>query len=291
VDVFLQSVGFGLVTASVLAIGAVGATLQVGITNFINFAYGDFMTFGAYMAFLVVATLHQNLFLGLIAAAIATAILAVALDKIVFTPFMRKKPKVVTMTVVTLGLSLMISGILQAVFGSLFKTYGLPTPRSYNVGPFIFTTEQLIIIGCAVVVLGGLEMLLRFTKVGKALRAMSDNMELAQASAINVRTLTRLTWAIAGALSGISGVVLILQVGVLTPTTGLTYLFIVMAPVIMGGIGKPMGTILAAVLMGMVLEVSGAYLNSGYSIALAFGVLVVALMVRPQGLFAARARH
>lgn len=285
------AVGFGFVTASVLALGAVGATVQIGITNFVNFAYGDFMTIGGYLALIALVHLHLPLLLALAFAAVGTGLVALLLDLVVFEPFVRDRVRVITMTVVTLALSLIIAGFLQAVFGSTFQTYNLPRQQGMPIGPFLWTPDQLVIMGAAVAVLGTLQVLLQRTRVGKALRAMADNSELAQASAIDVQLLTRLTWCISGALAGIAGVVLVLQTGVLTPSTGLTYLFVVMAPVIMGGIGKPLGTIASCVILGLIMEIASVYINGAYIYAVAFGALVIVLLVRPNGLVTARGRH
>lgn len=287
----LQSAGFGIVTGSVLAIAAVGATVQTGLTNFVNFAYGDFMTFGAYIGLIALTWLHWGLVPALLLAAAVTAAMALIVNRVVFRPFMQRKARVVTMTVVTVGLSLLISGGLEIVFGANLQTYNLTVSHVLAFGPFLLTTEQLAIVACAVAVLVALEIGLYRTRIGKGLRAMSQNGELAAASAINVKALTDIAWAISGGLAGVAGVVLVMQVGVLTPSTGNSYLFLVMAPVIIGGIGRPLGTIVAALGLGLLLGIASAYTDAAYAEAIAFGVLVIVLLVRPSGIFAMVGRH
>jgi branched-subunit amino acid ABC-type transport system permease component len=289
--IFFQSAGFGLVTGSIIALAAVGVTIQAGITNFLNFAAGDFMTFGAFFGYLMLQTLHVGLVLAFIAAAVATALLSVLMNTYIFAGFVRRKARVVTMTVLTLGISLAMSGILEIVFGAVDRPYGLSTGRTFAVGPFSWTSVQLVIILVCVAILVVLEACLRLTKLGKALRAMSDNRDLASASGINTRMLTNITWIVSGALLGVAGVVLVMQVGTINPTTGEAYLFLLMAPVVMGGFGRPGGTVLGAYIMGLVLELSSTYANAAYADAFAFGVLILVLLVRPNGLFAAPGLH
>jgi branched-chain amino acid transport system permease protein len=136
-----------------------------------------------------------------------------------------------------------------------------------------------------------LESGLRWTKVGKALRAMSDNRDLAAASGINIRKLTNLTWMVSGAMLGVAGVILVMQIGTVNPTTGEAYLFLLMAPVVMGGFGKPIGTMVGALVMGMVLELSSSYVNAAYADAFAFGVLILVLLIRPNGIFSSQGLH
>ncbi len=290
-NLLLQSAGFGIVTGSVLAIAAVGATVQTGLTNFVNFAYGDFMTLGAYIGLIALTWLHWGLLAALVCAGAVTAGFALVVNRVVFRPFMKRKARVVTMTVVTVGLSLVISGGLEIIFGANLQTYGLSVTHVLTIGPFLLTLEQVGIIVCALLVLLALEVGLYRTKVGKGLRAMSQNGDLAAASAINVKALTNVAWALSGALAGIAGVVLVIQVGVLTPSTGNSYLFLVMAPVIIGGIGRPLGTIIAALALGLLLAIASAYTDAAYAEALAFAVLIVVLLVRPSGIFAMAGRH
>lgn len=291
-QIFFESIGFGLVTASVIAIAAVGLTVQFGITNFINFAYGDYLTFGAYMGYLANGPLHQNIIVSLIAAAIATGLFALLVNEFVFQPFLRDKPRLVIMLIVTVGISLIMENTLQIIFGPGFYTYtGLPSATLNNVGPFIFSGTQLVVMAVAVVALVGVHLLLQFTKLGTAMRAMSDSESLSRASGINVTQVTRATWILSGVLAGIGGVVLTLNLNTIQPTSGVLFVFVVFAAVIMGGIGRPFGAMFAALVIGVVTEVSGSYIDAAYKQAIAFGILVLVLIVRPNGLFAARGRH
>jgi len=176
------------------------------------------------------------------------------------------------------------------VWGSGARSYGFPTENALHVGPFLLTPINLVIIAVAAAILILLHLALRYTKFGKALRAMSNNGALAAACGINTGRVTNLVWAIAGFLAGLAGVGLVLQVGSITPTVGFSALFLVYAAVILGGVGHPLGAMIGALLMGIVEQVSGSYIPGAWNQAIAFGVLVIVLLFRPQGLFVARGR-
>ena len=289
-NLLFNAIGFGLVTASVIAIGAVGLTLQFGITNFINFAYGEMLTIGAYVGYYCTAILHLPLVLAIVAAAIVTGLLGVLLNEVIFAPFVRAKAKLFIMLIVTIGVSLILQNLYQIAFGAEFYRYNIGGDTSHHLGPFLLTSTQLIIISMAVVSLVGLQGLLRYTKLGKSMRAMSDSAELAEASGLNTKMITRMAWFLSGGLAGVGGVALALNVYTVTPNLGNLFVFVLFAAVILGGIGNPIGAMLASLIIGISMEVSGAYFNSGYKSAVAFLILIVVLLVRPNGLFATKGK-
>jgi len=290
VTLLLNSIGFGLVTASVIAIGAVGLTLQFGITNFVNFAYGELLTLGAYVGYYCTVVLHLNLAVAILAAIVVTGALAVVLNEVIFTPFVKTKARLFIMLIVTIGVSLILQNAYQIAFGTNFYRYNVTGNSSHSLGPFLLTTTQLLIIGLAVIALAGLQGLLRYTRLGKSMRAMSDSAELAEASGLNTGMITRLAWFLSGGLAGIGGVALALNVYTVTPNLGNLFVFILFAAVILGGVGKPVGAMLAALIIGVAMEVSGAYINSAYKTAVAFAILIAVLLFRPSGLFTTKGK-
>jgi branched-subunit amino acid ABC-type transport system permease component len=286
----LLSFGFGLITASILAIAAVGLSLQFGITNYINFAYGDLLTFGVYTAFVVNQRLGLNIWIGLVAAVILTAILAWLINLLILRPFTDRGNSPIIMLVVTLGISLILQNTILAIFSEQFQSYALNTGSPLNIGPFLFTPLQLGIIGLAIVTMLVVHVLLRYTRLGKAMRAVSDSPELARVSGINTRRIVNAVWLLAGGLGGLSGVVLAFNVASFTPTVGFGFLFIVFAAVILGGIGSPYGAIAGALVVGIATEMSAAFISSEYKSAIALVILIIALLIRPQGIFASRGR-
>jgi branched-subunit amino acid ABC-type transport system permease component len=286
----LLSLGFGLITASILAIAAVGLSLQFSVTNYINFAYGDLLTFGVYAAFVVNQRLGWNIWIGLAVAMIATAILAWLINLLILRPFTDRGTSPIMMLVVTLGLSLILQNAILAVFHEQFQNYNMSTGNSIALGPFLFTSLQLGIIGVAIVTMLAIHFLLRYTRLGKAMRAVSDSPELARVSGINTRLIVNAVWLMAGALGGLSGVVLAFNVASFTPTVGFGFLFVIFAAVILGGIGSPYGAMIGALIVGVATELSAAFISSEYKNAIAFAILIIALLLRPQGIFASRGR-
>ena len=287
---FLLSFGFGIITASILAIAAVGLSLQFGITNYINFAYGELLTFGVYTAFVVNQMLGLNIWIGLVVAVILTAILAWLINLLILRPFTNRGTSPIIMLVVTLGISLILQNIILAIFSEQFQNYNMSTGSPLSIGPFLFTPLQLGIIALAIVTMLGIHVLLRYTRLGKAMRAVSDSPELARISGINTRLIVNAVWLLAGGLGGLSGVVLAFNVASFTPTVGFGFLFVIFAAVILGGIGSPYGAIVGALIVGIATEVSAAFISSEYKTAIALVILIIALLIRPQGIFASRGR-
>ncbi len=289
-QLLLLSAGFGLITASILAIAAVGLSLQFGVTNYINFAYGDLMTFGVYTAFVFNQRLGLNIWVGLVGAIILTAVLSWLLNIFILQPFADRGSSPIIMLVVTLGVSLILQNVVLAIFGSQFQNYTVNTGSPLHLGPFLFTPLQLGIIGLAIVAMLGVHILLRYTRLGRAMRAVSDSPELARISGINTRMIINVAWVLTGALAGLSGVVLALNVASFTPTVGFGFLFVIFAAVILGGIGRPYGAIIGALIVGVATEMSAAFISSEYKDAIALAILIIALLIRPEGIFASRGR-
>lgn len=284
-----HAVGFGLVTASILALCAVGLTLQFGVTNYINFAVGSFLTFGAYFAWM--ANAHGvNIWLSMVIAGLCVAVVAVVLNLGIMQQFVKRDYPVLFMLIVMFGLSLMLQNVILAIWGPDFKNYIAPPDTQNHIGPFLLTGQQLLIIAIAIVVMLGVHVLLTYTKIGKAMRAMSDNPTLARNCGIDTDLITNFTWLLSGFLVGLAGVVLALNITSFQPGFGSDFEFVIFSAVILGGIGKPYGAMAGALLIGVVTEVSAVFLNSAYKNDAAFAILVLALLFRPQGLFAGESK-
>lgn len=285
VSQFPLSVGFGLVTASIIAIAAVGLTLQFGVTNYVNFAYGDFMALGAYLAWETNTALGWSIWASMVVGALGVGVLAVLLNRFLLGPFARRfSTNLVYILIVTFGLSLIILNFVDAVWGSQYKLYNLASQNPVHIGPFLLTRNELVIFFLGIALMLAVHLLLTRTKLGKAMRAMSDNTSLAAVSGIDTRRVTDITWFISGLLAGVAGTVLGVNVSSITPAAGETYLFVIFAAVILGGIGKPYGAMVGALVIGLVTEISAIWLPA-YKLDLAFVVLIIVLLVRPQGIF------
>jgi branched-subunit amino acid ABC-type transport system permease component len=288
---FWLAVGFGLVTASVIALGAVGITLQFGVTNYVNFAYGALMTLGAYFSWEFVHTYHWNVWWTLLPIALAVGVIACLMEKYLLGPFSRRVPKMLYMIIVTFGISTIMLNIIIAIWNTPPRVFRLETGRLKHIGPFQLTNSQFIIIALSVGVMLALYVLLVHTRIGKAMRAVSDSQALAASSGINIRAITFLAFFISGALAGVAGVVLATNQAVLTPNAGDGLLWMLFAAVILGGIGNPVGAVVGALFIGEASEISAIWINPAYKTDIVFLVIPLVLLLRPQGVFAARGRH
>lgn len=284
---FWLSVGFGLVTASVLAIAAVGLSLQFGITNYINFAYGDFMALGAFFTYVLNnEVFHLEIWLAMVVGSLAMGVIAVAFNRFILSPFARRFSKTFYVLIVTFGLSLVLLNVIDSIWGADVRFFAMPITEAYNIGPLRLTEDQLIVMGIAVVLMLAVHAMLKTTRLGKSMRAMSDNTTLAMTSGIDTKRVTTITWFLSGTLAGVAGTVLGISEGNLTPSSGELFLFVIFAAVIVGGVGSIYGAMAGAVLIGLATEVSAAFINPAYKLDIAFVILIVTLLLRPSGLFA-----
>ena len=267
-----------------------GLTLQFGVTNFVNFAYGDFLTLGAYLSWVFNVKLHADIWLAMVAGAVATGLAGALLGRFVLGPFARRFKNLFYVMIVTFGLSLILLNLIQAIWGANYEQYAVAVQNPLHLGPFLLSTDQLIIIAIGVGAMLAIHLLLTQTKLGKAMRAMSDDASLAMVSGINTRAITTFTWFLTGMLAGLAGTVLGLNISSITPATGETFLFVIFAAVILGGIGRPYGAMLGALIIGLATEISAVVINAAYKLDVAFVLLVIVLLVRPQGLLAVRGK-
>ncbi len=286
-NALLLGIGFGLATAAVLAISTVALSLQFGVTNFPNFAHGEMMTVGAYAAYSTYQA-WGNVVLSGIAAIVAGAVLGMVMNLAVIAPFRKRGAAQLTLFVLTIGISLIVQNVVLFRYGGQTATLQVSAGAPHHVIGLLLTTEQLIIIGIAIVVMLGVHGMLKYTSFGRAQRAVAESPMLAESSGINSRRIINLTWAITGSLAGLAGYILALDAGGLTPTMGFDFLLVVFAAAILGGIGQPYGAMVGAVVVGLAMEVAASYIPSDYKQVVAFAILIVALLLRPQGLIPAK---
>jgi len=289
-SLFLASFGFGLVTAAVLAIAAVGFTMQFAVTDVLNLAYGAVMIASAFVAY----ALNQagvNVWIALLAAAAAGSVGSVLLNQGIYTPFQRRAANSarapITMVIVSLGMTLIIEFGLQAIVGGTSVSYRMSQGPTVRAGGLVLTAVQFAIIGLAIVVMAAVHGLLRYTKLGKAMRATSANRSLARNCGIRTDRVVTVTWAITGALCGIAGTVFAINNGSFGATSADLFLVVILAAVFLGGPGSAYGAMLGAVIIGLATEISAAYITPSYKDVVAFAVLLIMMAVRPGGLLGA----
>lgn len=281
---FMQYVGFGIVTAAILAIASVGFTLQYAVTNVLNLAYGAIMTVGALVAYAVNRD-GISIWIALFAGGASSALVSVLLSRVVFEPFTRRGLRLFGMVIVTIALDLFIGNLLLIVAGANPFSYNAPSGSTYSGLGMIFTGQQLTVIGIAVVAVVLVQAVMRWTKLGRAMRATAADEKLAKVCGINTQLVKDAAWMVSGGLCGISGVVLGLSVTGWTVSTGDSLLITIVAAAVVGGIGQPYGAILGALLLGVATSLVGGYLNAAYTDVTAFVILVLFLVFRPTGIF------
>jgi branched-chain amino acid transport system permease protein/neutral amino acid transport system permease protein len=276
--IFLASLGFGLVTASVLAVAAVGFTLQFSVTDVLNLAYGAVMIAAAFIAY----WLNQaglNIWVGLVVAMACAAVGSVLLNAGVYTPFQRRGASPITMVIVSLGMTLIIEFGVQAIVGGTSVSYAMASGPTVRADGLTLTAVQLVVIGISLVVMAGTHVLLRYTKLGKAMRATAANRTLARNCGIRTSRVITMTWAITGALCGLAGVIFAMDTGSFDATITDLFLILILAAVFLGGPGQAYGAMLGAVVIGLATEVSAAYITPSYKYVIAFLALLVMLGV------------
>ena len=280
----LPAIGFGLVTAALLAIAAVGFTLQFGITNVLNLSYGSVLTCGAFIAYLL-AIHGVNIWLALVAAGAGGAAISTGLNRFIFAPFARRGAGLFGMIIVTVSVQLVIEYGLQAAFGVNFMSFpGIEQGPTIHVLGMVFTELQLIIVGIAVVAMVIIHLILQYTRLGMAMRATATNPSLARNAGVPTKRIIDATWLLSGALCGISGVTLVLGIQSFDFTIGQKFLITIIASAVLGGIGQPYGAMLGALTVALAGSIVANYTSSAYNEVTAFVILIAVLLIRPQGI-------
>ncbi|MEP7022598.1 MAG: branched-chain amino acid ABC transporter permease [Actinomycetota bacterium] len=284
----LASLGFGLITAAVLAIASVAFTLQFGVTDVLNLAFAAVMTAGAFAAYWVNQA-GGSVWVGLLVAMVVCSALSMLLNYAVYSPFQRRGSTPITLVIVSLGMALIIEFGIEAKVGGVDVSYRMGQGTTLRAGGLILTTVQLAIVAISVVVMAAVHALLRYSRLGKAMRATAANRTLARNCGIRTNRVIAVTWALTGALSGLAGTVFAIDIGSFGPTSTDLFLVLILAAVFLGGPGHAYGAMLGAAVIGIATEVSAAYIVPDYKYVVAFVALLAMLAVRPSGLLGARA--
>lgn len=347
-----QLVVNGLVIGSVLALAGIGLSLVYGILNLANFAHGDFVALGAFLAYLFAILLYGDLagwglavaaalllfpaldhlwtrrlargerlvMLGLgaplaavsgwvtlagpggagttslllLEAGLLSVIFSVAallaIELLVWRPLRRKKATILTLVIVSIGVSLVVRNLLQLGFGPGNKSFARPTPVSPEILGVLISAEQQFTLVASVLLIVGVHLFLTRARTGKAMRAMADNLDLARVSGVEVDRVVGYVWVLTAALTAVSGVLLTLIANnVMNINMGLGLLLPLFATVILGGIGSPYGAMAGGFIVGVSMKTATLWIGTKYEFAAALVVLIVVLFLRPQGLFGGKA--
>ncbi|KWX65556.1 branched-chain amino acid ABC transporter permease [Mycobacterium sp. NAZ190054] len=274
---------FGVVIAAVLALAAVGFTLQYSVSNVFNLAFSETMVVAGFAA---LWASHAGL--PMAAAALvgvaAGVVISLLLNRFVYQPFARRGVSVFHMLVISLAVSLVLANALLAVVGPTSFRYEITPTVVFTVASAAVTDLQLTVIGLALAAMVGMHLLLKRSRLGLAMRAASVDGGLAQSCGIPTQRVVATAWAISGALCGLAGVALFVISSSFSATSGRTFIVLVIAAAVLGGIGDAYGAMLGALVLGLATELTAVWLDPSFKIAIALVVLIGVLMARPQGI-------
>lgn len=279
-----QLIVYGIVLGAIIALGAIGVSLLFGILRFAHFAHGDMMTLGAYLALVALGS-GLPLWVGFLLAMAGSAVAAVGIDRVLYRPLRRRSP--IVLLISSFGVALMVRSLILIIWGPTNLVYESGIQVPHRIGDLRIKPDQITIVLAAVAIVAVLHLFLQYTKMGKAMRATADNMDLARTSGIDVEHVIRWTWIIGGSLAAAAGVLFAMDTR-LNTLLGWGLLLPIFAAAILGGIGRPYGAIAGGLVIGLVEELSTLILSPAYKSASAFAIMVALLILRPTGLFRGR---
>lgn len=283
---FFQQLVNGLTLGSVYAVIAIGYTLVFGVLNIVNMAHGGIIMMGAYIGLLLVTVAGWGLFPVLIGAMVGGAILGYLLEVLALRPLRGKKVTHLAPLISTIGVSIFLESAALLVFGPQTRAFPTDYNQLMDFGLFKISEIQIISMGTAIVLMVLLTLLLNKTKIGKAVRATAENIETASLLGIHTRRIITFTVMLASALGAAAGVLIALSFNAIEPTMGTSMGFKGLAVLIMGGLGNVGGAMAGGFILGVAEVFSVAYGASSFRDAVAFGLIILILFIRPQGLFA-----
>ena len=282
---FLQYLINGISIGAVYAIIALGYTMVYGIAKMLNFAHGDVIMVGAYASYCVTSYLGLPAIVSILVAVVVCTTLGILIEGMAYKP-LRGTPSLAVL-ITAIGVSYFLQNAAQLIFGSApknFKSIVTMQPLTLFGGGLTITGEVLVTIGACVAIMVGLTMFTSKTRMGKAMRAVSEDRAAAQLMGINVNQTISITFAIGSALAAVAGVLLCSTVPTLMPTTGAMPGIRAFTAAVFGGIGSIPGAMLGGILLGIIETFSKAYISTQFSDAIVFSVLIIILLVKPAGL-------
>lgn len=305
-DELIQPIVNGLSLGSIMALSAVGLTLTYGILRLSNFAHGDLMALGAYTTFFLNG-LGLNLWLSMLISMGVVIAFALATEKILWAPLRKQRTTPTTLIIISIGLALSLRNLIIMIWGASPQSYNIPVAENLNLAGIHVPFNSLLVLGMTIATIAGLHYLLQNTKIGKAMRAVADDIDLARVTGINVDRVILWTWVIAAGLTAISGSMLGL-IEKVNPNMGWFLILPLFASVILGGIGNPYGAIAGAFVIGLAQEVGAGMrqilgetytvllhnpilypivklMSPDYKIGIALVIMTLVLLFKPQGLF------
>lgn len=276
---------FGVYSAALLAIGGVGFTLQFGVTNVLNLAFGSILTACIFAEYGLTGH-SSNIWIAMAVGAASGAVISLLLGHVVVGAFLRRGATGFGIAMVTIAISLMVQFGLEAIQGPFILAYTASTHSTMNIGGVVLSSGQLTTIIVAVVVMVAVHLLLRTTKLGLAMRATAADVSLTRGCGVSPARTRAVAWLLSGALCGVCGVLLGIGEGSFSSSTGSDFFITLAAAAVLGGIGKPYGAMIGALLIGIMSQAAAAVISPSYKTIAAWIILIAVLVLRPQGILA-----
>jgi branched-subunit amino acid ABC-type transport system permease component len=288
-DLLFAGTGFGIVVGAILTLAAVGFTLQYSVTNVFNLAFTETMIVSGFVAYGLNSN-GVNMWWATLAAVGVGAVVSVLMNRLVYQPFIDKGTPLYGLVIVSLALSLILANTLLAITGPLSFRYDVRPQTAFTLGGGVFTDLHVLIVGAALLAMAAIYVLLMKTTLGRAMRAASVDPTLAQSCGVPTRRLVNAAWGVSGALCGGAGVAFLLSTSTFSAMSGRTFIVLVIAAAVLGGIGDAVGAMLGAMVIGLSTELGAIWLDPSYKTAIALLFLLAVLVWRPQGIRAEFAR-
>lgn len=288
-DTFVVRLVAGLLYGLLIALAAVGLSLIFGTTGLNNFAHGEMVTFGAVSAWFLSSVINLPFLLAAAIAIILTAGVGWLQDSVLWKPLRRRGLNLVSMMIVSIGLGIAARYFVQLIYGSRTQTLPVSQTDNFTIGPVTMATSSYLTMLISIVVLVGVALFLSRTRLGKATRAVSDNPPLSAASGIDVDRVIRFVWVFGGALAGLAGILLGIYRGV-SWDMGFQLLLLLFAAVTLGGLGTAYGALIGSLVIGLFVELSTLVIPADLRNAGALVILILVLLIRPQGILGRKSR-
>ncbi len=287
---FLEILLNGLSSGSTYAMIALGYTMVYGIAKMLNFAHGDIIMVGGYTLYITAMTLGMNPILALLLAVICCAVLGVTIEKLAYKPLRGASPLAVLITAI--GMSYLLQSVAQMIFGSADQMVRLFDLGKVRIGSFQISAYTLVTLSCSAVIMLALSLFVKYTRIGRAMIAVSEDKSAAQLMGINVNFIITITFAIGSALAAFAGFFMVLKAPPVNSTLGAMPGIKAFTAAVIGGIGSIPGAMLGGILMGIVesfAQTSPAI--APFTVAIEFSILIVILLVRPSGILGKKRRE
>ena len=279
---FIQQVINGLSVGSIYAIVALGYTMVYGIIKLINFAHGEVYMVGAYIGYICIAMLGLNVYVSLLIAMAGCALLGVIIEKVAYKP-LRKSAKIATLTT-AIGVSFLLQYVMMYIFGADIRTFPTQPNPIYTIGGIQINFQQIQIFVITILLMVGLHFIVKKTKIGKAMRAVSVDAETAQLMGISTDNTISFTFAIGSALAGAAGVIIGIYYTSINPLMGSAYGIKTFVAAVLGGIGIIPGAMLGGFVIGLSEIFVSGYISSTLKDGVVYAILIAILLFKPTGI-------